>query len=126
MPLYGHELSETIDPLSAGLAWAVDLNKHFIGAEALRKVAAEGPKRKLVGLELEGRRIARQGMAVMSGGQAVGEVTSGTFGPTVQKSIAMAYVDAAHAGEGTQLSVDLKGTPNPTRVVPLPFYKRSQ
>jgi aminomethyltransferase len=126
MPLYGHELSETIDPLSAGLAWAVDLNKDFIGAEALRKVAAAGPKRKLVGLELEGRRIARQGMAMMSGEQAVGEVTSGTFGPTVQKSIAMAYVDAAHAGEGTQLSVDLKGTANPARVVPLPFYKRSQ
>jgi aminomethyltransferase len=126
MPLYGHELSETIDPLSAGLAWAVDLNKDFIGAEALRKVAAEEPRRKLVGLELEGRRIARQGMPVMSGDHTVGEVTSGTFGPTVQKSIAMAYVDAAHAGEGTQLSVDLKGTANPARVVPLPFYKRSQ
>ena len=126
MPLYGHELTETIDPLSAGLTWAVDLTKDFIGADSLRKVASEGPKRKLVGLELEGRRIARQGAAVLAGGKAVGEVTSGTFGPTVQKSIAMAYVDAAHAGNGTQLSVDLKGTPNPARVVPLPFYKRSR
>jgi aminomethyltransferase len=126
MPLYGHELSETIDPLSAGLGWAVDLKKDFIGADALRKVAAEGPRRKLVGLELEGRRIARQGMPVMAGDTPVGEVTSGTFGPTVQKSIAMAYADAALAGEGTQLSVDLKGTANPARVVPLPFYKRSQ
>ena len=126
MPLYGHELSETIDPLSAGLAWAVDLNKDFIGSGALRKVAAEGPNRKLVGLELEGRRIARQGMPVLAGGATVGEVPSGTFGPTVQKSIAMAFVDAAYAGEVTQLSVDLKGTANPARVVPLPFYKRSQ
>jgi aminomethyltransferase len=125
MPLYGHELSETTDPLSAGLAWAVDLKKDFIGADALRKIAAEGPRRKLVGLELEGRRIARQGMPVMAGEQTVGEVTSGTFGPTVQKSIAMAYVDAAHAAEGTQLSVDLKGTANPARVAPLPFYKRA-
>ena len=124
MPLYGHELSETIDPLSAGLGWAVDLKKDFIGAEALRKVAEAGPKRKLVGLELEGRRIARQGAPVMAGDQTVGEVTSGTFGPTVQKSIAMAYVDAAQAGEGTQLSVDLKGTANPARVVALPFYKK--
>src|SRR3982750_3164523 len=66
MPLYGHELNETIDPLSAGLGFAVDLTKDFIGVEALRKVQAEGPKRKLVGLELEGKRIARQGAAVLS------------------------------------------------------------
>ena len=59
MPLYGHELSETIDPLSAGLEWAVDLTKNFIGVEPLREIAKTGPKRKLVGLELEGRRIAR-------------------------------------------------------------------
>jgi aminomethyltransferase len=126
MPLYGHELTETTDPLSAGLGWAVDLKKDFIGAEALRKVAADGPKRRLIGLEVEGRRIARQGTPVMAGGAVVGEVTSGTFGPTLQKSIAMAYVDAAHAGEGTQLAVDLKGTANPARVVPLPFYKRAK
>jgi aminomethyltransferase len=125
MPLYGHELTETTDPLAAGLGWAVDLNKDFIGAEPLRKIAADGPKRKLVGLELEGRRIARQGMAVKADDATVGEVTSGTFGPTLQKSIAMAYVDADRAAVGTELSVDLKGTPNAAKVVPLPFYKRS-
>src|SRR5436190_14700130 len=75
MPLYGHELGETIDPLSAGLSFAVDLKKDFIGAEALRKVS---PKRKLVGLELEGRRIARQGTPIKRGEEVVGEVTSGT------------------------------------------------
>jgi aminomethyltransferase len=124
MPLYGHELTETIDPLSAGLGWAVDLSKDFIGATALRAIQQDGPKRKLVGLELEGKRIGRQGAVVKAGDVTVGEVTSGTFGPTVQKSIAMAYVDTNHAGEGTPLAVDLKGTLNPAKVVKLPFYKR--
>ena len=126
MPLYGHELGETIDPLSAGLGWAVDLKKDFIGAEPLRKIAGQGPKRKLVGLEVEGRRIARQGTSVLKDGQIVGEVTSGTFGPTVQKSIAMAFVDAAITSEGTELSVDLNGTQNPAKIVKLPFYKRAR
>jgi aminomethyltransferase len=126
MPLYGHELTETIDPLSAGLNFAVDLNKDFVGAEALRKIAADGPKRKLVGLELEGKRIARQGSPVVLDGQPVGEVTSGTLSPTLQKSIAMAYVDADRATEGTALAVDLKGTTVPATVVKLPFYKRQK
>src|SRR5688572_3362705 len=125
MPLYGHELTDQTDPISAGLGWAVDLSKDFIGAPALRQVAEAGPKRKLVGLELEGRRIARQGSPVMQNGQPVGEVTSGTFSPTLQKSIAMAYVDAALAGECAGLEVDLKGTMNPAKVVKLPFYKRT-
>jgi aminomethyltransferase len=125
MPLYGHELSESIDPISAGLSWAVDLNKNFIGAEALRKIAADGPKRKLVGLVLEGRRIARQGTLITKDGQTVGEVTSGTFSPTLQKSIAMAYVDSALAAEGTPLVADIKGEANPAMVVKLPFYKRA-
>ncbi len=125
MPLYGHELNEAIDPLSAGLGFAVDLTKDFIGGDALRKIAADGPRRKLVGLELDGKRIARQGTPVVLDGKVIGEVTSGTLSPTLGKSIAMAYVDAAHTAEGTQLSVDLKGMLNPTRIVNLPFYKRA-
>jgi aminomethyltransferase len=124
MPLYGHELSENIDPLSAGLAWAVDLNKDFIGADALRAIDAAGPKRKLVGLQLEGKRIARQNTPILYDGKIVGEVTSGTLSPTLGISIAMAYVDANHAAVGTELQADLKGTLNPAKVVPLPFYKR--
>ncbi len=124
MPLYGHELSEQIDPISAGLGWAVDLNKNFVGVEALRKIQQDGPKRKLVGLELEGKRIARQGTPILADGQVVGEATSGVLGPTVQKSIAMAYVDAAHSMAGTSLSADLKGSIIPAKVVKLPFYKR--
>jgi len=124
MPLYGHELGETTDPLSAGLAWAVDMGgKDFVGAEALRSLMGRGLKRRLVGLELEGRRIARQGAPVMKSGKAVGDVSSGTFSPTLQKSIAMAFVDTS-LGEGAEVEVDLKGTPNPAKVVRLPFYKR--
>lgn len=124
MPLYGHELNETIDPLSAGLGWAVDLTKDFIGVAALRAIQEKGPARKLVGLELDGKRIARQGMPVKLNDTVIGEVTSGTLSPTLGKSIAMAYVDSAHATEGTALSVDLKGTLNPAKIVKLPFYKR--
>ncbi len=123
MPLYGHELSENIDPISAGLSWAVSFDKPFIGSEALKKIAEAGPAQKLVGLELEGRRIARQG-TIVKGPHGEGVVTSGTMSPTLQKSIAMAYVPAADAAEGTSISVDLKGELVPAKVVKLPFYKR--
>jgi aminomethyltransferase len=125
MPLYGHELTEQTDPISAGLTWAVDLKKEFIGVAPLREIAAAGPKRKLVGLELEGKRIARQGAPILSDGKIVGEVTSGTFSPTLSKSIAMAYVDSALTAVGTQLTADLKGSLNPAKIVKLPFYKRT-
>jgi len=124
MPLYGHELTESTDPLSAGLGWAVDLSKDFIGVEALRQIKESGAKRKLVGLELDGRRIARQGSPVLFESSTVGEITSGTLSPTLGKSIAMAYVDADRAGEGTAVAVDLKGSTIPAKVVKLPFYKR--
>ena len=124
MPLYGHELNETIDPISAGLGWAVDLTKEFVGVEKLREIKANGPAQKLIGIELEGKRIARQGISVVLDGKIIGQVTSGTFSPTLQKSIAMAYVDAAHCEVGTVLGADLKGTINPATVVKMPFYKR--
>jgi aminomethyltransferase len=125
MPLYGHELTEQIDPISAGLGWAVDLSKDFIGVEPLRRINEQGPARKLVGLELQGRRIARQGAPVVRGGAVVGVVTSGTLGPTVQKSIAMAYVNAECSTEGCEVEVDLKGQTAAARVVRLPFYVRA-
>ncbi|HOB74086.1 MAG TPA: glycine cleavage system aminomethyltransferase GcvT [Phycisphaerae bacterium] len=125
MPLYGHELDENTDSLTAGLGWCVDLNKDFIGAEAMRKRVAAGLERKLVGIELEGRRIARHRASVFHGGVPVGEVTSGTFSPTLQKSIAMAYVRADLAEPGTRLEVDVAGKPTGAVVVKLPFYKRN-
>jgi len=126
MPLYGHELTESIDPISAGLGWAVDLTKDFIGVEALRVIKEKGPARKLVGLELEGKRIARQGSPVQSAdGKIIGEVTSGTLSPTLGKSIALAYVDSNFSAEGSTVSVDLKGALNSAKIVKLPFYKRA-
>ena len=126
MPLYGHELTDGIDPISAGLSWAVDLGKAFIGAEPLRVIAQPGPAKKLVGLELEGPRIARQGAAVKAGAVLVGSVTSGTFSPTLKRSIAMAYVDASRSTAGEALEVELRGSTAPARVVALPFYKRAK
>ncbi len=124
MPLYGHELSETGDPLSAGLGWAVDLTKDFIGVEALRKVSTEGSKQKLVGLFIDNPRSARQGMTVLQGDKPVGLITSGTVSPTLKRCIAMAYVDAPLTAVGTTLCVDCRGTPLTATVTPLPFYKK--
>ncbi len=127
LPLYGHELSEQIDPISAGMKWVVDLEADFIGSQKIREIAAAGPARKLVGMVLEGRRIARQGAVIKTpdGSATVGEITSGTFGPTVQKSIAMGYVDTAHSAVDTQLAVDFRGDLIPATIVKLPFYKRA-
>jgi aminomethyltransferase len=124
MPLYGHELTEGTDSISAGLGWCVDLKKEFIGVEKLRAVAAKGPASRLVGLELDGRRIARPGATVADGDRPAGQVTSGTLSPTLGKSIAMAYVDSAVADTGRLLAVDLGGKTSPATITPLPFYRR--
>lgn len=124
MCLYGHELNEQIDPLSAGLTWCVDLDKEFIGVDALRQIALAGPKQKLVGLELDGKRIARQAATVLSGDRPVGAVTSGCLSPTLGKSIGLAYVSAEFSKVGTRLVVDLRGRPVNAVVVERPFYKR--
>ncbi len=93
MPLYGHELSGSINPYEAGLGWAVKLNKgEFVGRDALRRLKGQ-PARRRVGLALDGKRIARQGYAVHRDGHPVGHVTSGTFAPTLKRSLAMALVE---------------------------------
>ncbi len=126
MPLYGHELSEEIDPYTAGLGFGVKLQAgDFIGKSAVAAAKANPNRRKRVGLELEGRRIAREGAELFVGDTPAGEVTSGTFSPTLQKSIAMGYVDAPLAAVGTALEVDIRGKRAPAIVVPLPFYRRS-
>jgi aminomethyltransferase len=127
MPLYGHELSEHIDPFQAGLAWAVKPNKGpFLGRDALQRHHQQPNRRQRVGLELKGKRIAREGAAVKARGKDVGQVTSGTFSPTLNKAIAMAYVDAAAATVGTGCEVDIRGKTEVAEVVPLPFYQRSK
>jgi aminomethyltransferase len=132
MPLYGHEISETIDPLTAGLDFAVKLDKgtgderegRFIGQDALQAIAtAGGPKRKLVGLLVEGRRSPRQGMKVMQGDRVVGEVTSGCLSPTLDRPIAMAIVERAVAESKPALSVDLGRERTGASITPMPFIK---
>jgi aminomethyltransferase len=125
MPLYGHELDEETDPLQAGLSWAVKLDKgDFIGKDALLKRREDKSLPVRVGLELEGKRIAREGAAVLAGGAPVGRVTSGTFSPTLNRALAMAYVGPPYAAVGTSLTVDVRGRAEGARVVPLPFYRR--
>ncbi len=126
MPLYGHELSEQIDPLQAGLRWAVKLAKSdFIGIEALRRLGEPVDRPVRIGLVLEGKRAAREGCPILAEDQPIGQVTSGSFAPTLQTSIAMAYVLPTYAAVNTALSVEIRGTVTPARVVPLPFYQRT-
>lgn len=123
MPLYGHEMDETITPLEAGLDFGVKLNKEeFIGKDAL--VAAGAPKQVRVGLEVTSRGIVREHQDVYLGEEKIGQTTSGTHCPYLGKAIAMALIDANHAAEGTLLEVDVRGRRVTTKIVPLPFYKR--
>jgi aminomethyltransferase len=127
MPLYGHELNEDTDPLTAGLSFAVKLEAaDFIGRDSLKKIAQAPTGKFRVGLELEGKRIAREGAVILLGEQSIGEVTSGTFSPTLQKSIAMGYLDAAVSGTGNEIEVDIRGKRHAARIVDLPFYKRAK
>jgi aminomethyltransferase len=124
MPLYGHELNEAVNPYAAGLGWAVKLDKgEFVGRDALIGLKPN-PGQVRIGLKLEGKRIARQGAEVFHDGAAVGLVTSGTFSPTLQQSLAMALVDPSSATVGMPLAVDVRGHLEPARVVKLPFYCR--
>lgn len=136
MPLYGHELDEDTDPLSAGLGFAVSLDKHvaededaieiprFIGQEALEKIYAEGTSKTLVGLKIEGQRTPRQGAEVKRDGQAVGHVTSGCLSPTLGYPIAMAYLKPNTATTGDTVTVTAGSSEVEAELVPMPFYKR--
>ena len=127
MPLYGHELTEQINPFQAGLTYACYLVGYdFPGRDALKALEAEPPDKKRVGLALPGRRASRHGCPILADGRPIGEVTSGTFSPTLQKPIAMGYVCPEHARVGTELTVDVRGRHEPARVVKLPFYRRSK
>jgi aminomethyltransferase len=127
MPLYGHELTEEIDPLQAGLGWAVKFDKgDFLGREALLRRRDNSSLYKRVGVELDGKRIAREGAPVVRDGKEIGRVCSGTFAPTLQRAVAMAYLDPAHTEIGSVCTVDIRGKPEAARVVKLPFYQRKK
>jgi aminomethyltransferase len=123
--LYGNELDAQTTPLEAGISFAVHLDKepHFIGQRALLLEDTEGLRKKLVGFEMEGRGIARHGHHVTSGAEIVGEVTSGTKSPTLDRAIGLALVDP---GVEDRFEVVIRDNPVPAKTVPLPFYKRDR
>jgi aminomethyltransferase len=125
LPLYGHDLNEQTDPVSADLSFAISKRRRteggFLGAERVLALLADGTPAKRVGLVLEGRMAAREGAQVMQGERQVGQVTSGGFSPSLQHPIAMAYVDAALAAPGTSLELDVRGKRLAATVVPMPF-----
>ena len=123
MPLYGHEMDETVTPLEAGLDFAVKLNKpEFIGKDAL--VAAGTPQRVRVGLAVTGRGIVREHQDLFLDGEKIGHTTSGTHCPFLGKALAMGLIDAKYAAVGTALEADVRGRRVAVEIVPLPFYKR--
>ncbi len=125
MPLYGHELSESINPYQAGLGFAVQLkDRDFIGRAALVELRNNQVLPVRVGLQMDGKRVPREDYAVLSHGQPIGRVTSGTFSPTLQRPLAMAYLEPAFAQPGSMVEIDLRGQSHPAKVVELPFYIR--
>lgn len=127
MALYGHEIDDTTTPLEAGLSWVVKLAKgEFLGSDVLAEQEENGVEQQLVGFEVTGRGIARQGYEVLAGGEVVGRVTSGSFSPTLKKAIGMAYVPVALAEKGTEIQIQVRKNAVPGVIVPVPFYKRDK
>lgn len=126
MALYGQDINETTTPLEAGLGWLVHLDKKadFIGRSVLEQQKASRVERRLVGIEMQGRYIARHGYPVLYEGKSIGEVTSGTLSPTLGKAIALAYVPTRLSKIGQQLEVEIRGKTYPAVVVKKPFYRR--
>ncbi|HSB61863.1 MAG TPA: glycine cleavage system aminomethyltransferase GcvT [Vicinamibacteria bacterium] len=122
-PLYGNDIDDTTNPLEAGLGWVVKPAKgDFLGRAALERVRAAGPSRRLVGLEMVERAVPRHGYPVLREGRPTGVVTSGSFAPSLERGIAMAYVASADAAVGTELAVEIRGQPRAARVVRTPFH----
>jgi len=125
LPLYGHDLTAQTDPVSAGLAFAISRARRteggFPGDERILRLLNEGTPSRRVGLLLEGRMAAREGAPVMAGDIQVGVVTSGGFSPSLQRPIAMAYVDTGQAANGTALSIEVRGKRLEAEVAPMPF-----
>jgi len=123
--LYGNDIDDVSTPLEAGLGWTVKLAKgEFHGREVMTRQRAEGLARRLVGFQLEGRRVPRHGMRVLHGGRPVGVVTSGTFSPSLERPIGMGYVETALAANGTALEIEAGASTLAARVTARPFYTR--
>ncbi len=126
MPLYGHELNEQTNAAQTGLDFAINCKeRQFIGRDAIQAARQDSNLPRRVGIVLDGRRVARQHCPLIDGDRVVGEVTSGTFSPTLEQSISMGYVQPDTAESSTSLQVDIRGKSCTARIVPLPFYSRS-
>ena len=126
-PLYGHELDEETTLLEAGLGWICKFDKEdFIGREALLAQKQHGIRKKLVGLEMAGRGIARDAYPVWIDSRVVGRVSSGSYAPYLKKNIGLAYVPPEYAETGREIQVEIRGSRVAARLAPLPFYKRSR
>ena len=126
LPLYGHELTESLSPAEAGMQRYASKTSGFIGKDALCRRLDEGPGKLLAGFTIEGRQSARHGNPVLSEGRRAGEVTSGSFAPTLGYCCGMAYVEPALAEEGRRLEIDTGRKKLEARVVKLPFYRRAE
>ena len=126
MHLYGQDMDDATNPFEAGLGWLVHLEmpSDFVGRKALEQAVEAGPTKRLIGLKLQGRAIARHDYPVLHNDEPVGVVTSGTWSPTLGEAIALAYVPRALAKIGTELCVEIRGKAQPATVVRRPFYKR--
>jgi aminomethyltransferase len=125
MPLYGHEMDETITPLQAGLDWAIKFDKQFTGKDALARQRQGDVYERIVGLVMDGKAPARAGYAVLQAGKRVGDVRSGSPAPSVGgKNIATALVRKDASEVGARLDIEIRGAAHPATVVKLPFYKR--
>ncbi|MFM8559763.1 MAG: aminomethyltransferase family protein, partial [bacterium] len=123
--LYGNDIDDTTTPLEAGLGWTVKLAKgEFHGSDVMARQKAEGLTRKLVGFQLEGRRVPRHGMRILSEERPVGVVASGTFSPSLERPIGMGYVETALAAIGTTLEIEAGSSTLAARVTARPFYTR--
>ncbi len=125
LPLYGHDMTADNEPVEASLAFGINKRRRseggFPGADRVIEALMEGPARRRVGLAIDGRMAAREGAVVLLGEHPVGVVTSGGFSPSLERPIAMAYVDAAHAVPGTNLFIDVRGRKLVATIVPMPF-----
>ena len=127
LPLHGNDIDATTNPYEAGLGRFVDLDREeYVARDTLARIQDEGPARKLIGFDMIGRGIARQGHAILSGEERVGGVTSGSFSPTLDRAIGMGYVRESFSDPGTPLYVDIRGRLVEAEVALLPFYAERQ
>ena len=127
MALYGHELDDETNAWEAGLGWTVKMEAgDFVGREALLAAREAPPRKKLAGFEVRERGIAREGCAAFGDGGRIGRVTSGTFSPTLERALGMAYLEPSWAEPGRRFEIDVRGRRLAAKVVALPFYRRSR